>query len=784
MVDTYDYYLKIINQCLKESEPTIDLYFYFCLTDRSLKSMYRKMFEEITGSEKQASEIIAKILEKDNTIANRLNEKQKDLAFTMLKGFSNHLLLQSMFCEDDIILASLISAYQYPYNILHSELVQRGININKVLNYVTNILKDAYEFDMSKFYVFPAREIFEQSQISHTRKDLDELFNCKEQIENDIRKDVQKAREQVSQILSDVGIAPNSKINVVGLGGAKKTNPEDLTYEDIEPYCAILNDEVKKDKVSINFRDDEIRMIEQSLCRKNKSNVALVGEPGTGKTAIVKAFADKINKSNKSYLYNGYKIYALDHCALQAGASFRGEIENRVRDIVTFIKNDPKAILFIDEMHQISNGDKQASSVSDLLKPDLASGKLKVIGATTLDEYTTDIEKDKALNRRFVKVMVDEPDEQTTVKILNKTISLYEKFYDVKFPKDILEYIVKITNKFIFNRYQPDKSFDLIDSVGASFKIANKHDVVTIDDINNEFIKISGITLDQLKSFNEETFIANMKKKVFNQDEALQTIADALILSNSGLPTNSALSLTGLLSGPTNSGKSYIPKILAETLKIPLLRYDMCEYTESHLVHKLFGAPPGYVGHDKANGGAILLTDVDKNPRCVLLFDNIEKAHKSLLDHLAKILETGTMTTPNGKIVSFKNVIMIFTSKTDKKSNTIGFSNNEQVNNKSKLPLEVKKFIDFECELKSIKDLNSVVDMKLNDLVTFIKSKGIKFTIAKDVVPTILKVSDNDINKIDQCINKDIKLKLAKKLLTFEGKSLKLLVADKSFSIM
>lgn len=781
MIDTYDYYLKIINQCLKESDPTIDLYFYFCLKDRSLKGMYRKMFEELTGSEKTASEIIAKILEKDNTIANRLNEKQKNLAFTMLKGFSNHLLLQAMFTQDDIILASLVSAYQYPYNILHSELVQRGININKILSYVTEILKDAYEDDLSSFYVFPAREIFEQSQISCSRKDLDELFNCKEKIESDIKLDVQKARNQVSQMLSEAGIN-TSKINILNTN--KKTDPEKLTYEDIQPYCSILNEEVKKDKVSINFRDDEIRMIEQSLCRKNKSNVALVGEPGTGKTAIVKAFADKINKSNKSYLYNGYKIYALDHCSLQAGASFRGEIENRVRDIITFIKNDPKAILFIDEMHQISNGDKQTSSVSDLLKPDLASGKLKVIGATTLDEYTTDIEKDKALNRRFVKVMVDEPDEQTTVKILIKTISLYEKFYDVKFTKEILEYIVKITNKFIFNKYQPDKSFDLIDSVGASFKIANKHNAVTVDDVNNEFIKISGITLDQLKSFNEEEFIDIMKMKVFNQDEALQTIADALILSNSGLPTNSALSLTGLLTGPTNSGKSYIPKILAEALKIPLLRYDMCEYTESHLVHKLFGAPPGYVGHDKANGGAILLTDVDKNPRCVLLFDNIEKAHKSLLDHLAKILETGTMTTPNGKIVSFKNVIMIFTSKTDKKSNVIGFSSKEQANNKSKLPLEIKKFIDFECELKTIKDLNSVVDMKLNDLISFTKSKGIKFTITKDVIPAILKISENDINKIDQCINKDIKLKLAKKLLSFKGKVLKLQVADKSFSIM
>lgn len=778
MTDTYDYYLRIINQVVKEKDPSIDSYFYFCLKDRTLKSMYRKIFEELTGSEKIANEIFNKILSRDNTITNRLNEQQKNLAYTMLKGFSNHLIVQTMFVQDDILLASLISAYQYPYNILHSELIQRGVNINKILSYVTGILKDAYEDDLSSFYVFPAKEIFEKSEISINRKDITELLNYREKIESDALSEIQRNRNQVAEILSNHGLIPkNLTLN-------KKPDNDQLTYEDIKPYCAILNDEVKKDKVSINFRDDEIRMIEQSLCRKNKSNVALVGEPGTGKTAIVKAFADKINKSNKNYLYNGYKIYALDHCALQAGASFRGEIENRVKDVISFIKKDPKAILFIDEMHQISNNDKQSSSISDLLKPDLASGKLKVIGATTLDEYTTDIEKDKALNRRFVKVMVDEPDEQTTVKILQKTINLYEKFYDVKFTKKVLEHIVRITNKFIFNKYQPDKSFDLIDSIGASFKISNKKETVTIDDINNEFVKISGITIDQLKSFNEETFIASMKQKIFNQDEAIQIISDALILSNSGLPTNSALSLTGLIIGPSNSGKSYIPKILAETLKIPLLRYDMCEYTESHVVHKLFGAPPGYVGHDKANGGALLLTDVDKNPHCVLLFDSIEKAHKSLLDHLAKILETGTMNTPNGKTVSFKNVIMIFTSKSDKSYNTIGFNNKDQTNSKSKLPLELKKFIDFECNLKPVKSLDSIIQLKLNDLISFTKSKGIRFTITKDVIPLIIKTSDNDINKVNECINKDIKLKLAKKLLTFEGKSLKLQVADESFDIV
>jgi len=453
--------------------------------------------------------------------------------------------------------------------------------------------------------------------------------------------------------------------------------------EALTAYCVDLNAKAEQGKIDpLIGRDAEIERTIQILCRRSKNNPLYVGDPGVGKTAIAEGLARRIVKGEVPEVLKGATIFSLDMGTLLAGTRYRGDFEERLKAVVTELENFDGAILFIDEIHTVigagatSGGSMDASN---LLKPALASGSLRCIGSTTYKEFRNHFEKDRALVRRFQKIDVNEPSVEDSIKILNGIKTYYESHHHVKYTADAIKAAVELAAKYITDRKLPDKAIDVIDEVGAARMLlpeSKRRKTVTVKDIEDVVAKIARIPPKSV-STNDMEALRNLERDlktlVFGQDQAIEALASAIKLARAGLRDPEKPIGSYLFSGPTGVGKTEVARQLSKIMGIELTRFDMSEYMERHSVSRLIGAPPGYVGFDQ---GGLLTDAVDQHPHCVLLLDEIEKAHPDLFNILLQVMDHGRLTDHNGKNVDFRNVILIMTTNAgaaDLAKEAIGF---------------------------------------------------------------------------------------------------------------
>ncbi len=524
-------------------------------------------------------------------------------------------------------------------------------------------------------------------------------------------------------------------------------------------------------------RDDEINRVLEVLNRRKKNNPILVGEPGVGKTAIVEGFAKNIAYGKIPNMPKDTAIYSLDVGGLIAGTKYRGEFEKRLKLIIKDIKTKKNSMLFIDEIHTIvgagavSNG---ALDASNILKPMLSSGDIKCIGATTYSEYRNSFEKDKALSRRFSKIDIDEPSVEEAIKIIAKVAKDYEKFHKVKFDNDSLTQAVKLSKRYITDKFLPDSAIDVIDETASLCKL-KKTFKITKSNIEKTVAKIANIP-EQTATKSQKIVLKNLEKNlsktIFGQDEAVDKITKAIYINKSGLSLPDKPIASFLFAGPTGVGKTQLAKELANSLGIYFARFDMSEYKELHTTSKLIGAPAGYVGYE--NGGLLTKT-IKKHPHCVLLLDEIEKAHKDIMSILLQIMDDATLTDNNGDKISFENVILILSSNLgEKESSVMGFEKDEQLNTDK----AIKEFFSDEFINRldgtivfnqlNKKEISKIVKKFLDELNLQLKNKKINIKFSKKSIENLIKIGFDKqygARPLHRAITKYIKTPLTKHML-------------------
>ncbi len=453
----------------------------------------------------------------------------------------------------------------------------------------------------------------------------------------------------------------------------------------LKQFCVDLNEKAKKGKVDpLIGRGPEVDRTVQILCRRSKNNPLYVGDPGVGKTAIAEGLARKIVEGDVPEVLLPAVIYSLDMGALLAGTRYRGDFEERLKAVVTELEKMPDAILFIDEIHTVIGAGATsggAMDASNLLKPALSGGTIRCIGSTTYKEFRNHFEKDRALLRRFQKIDVNEPSIEDTIKILAGLRSAFEDHHSVKYTPDAIKSAVELSARYINDRKLPDKAIDVIDEVGAMQMLvppSKRKKTITAKEIEAVIATMArippkSVSTDDKKQL--ETLETDLKRVVFGQNAAIEKLSSAIKLARAGLREPEKPIGNYLFSGPTGVGKTEVAKQLSTILGIPLQRFDMSEYMERHSVSRLIGAPPGYVGFDQ---GGLLTDAVDQNPHCVLLLDEIEKAHPDLFNILLQVMDNGRLTDQHGKTVDFRNVILIMTTNAgaaDMARETVGFGN-------------------------------------------------------------------------------------------------------------
>nr|WP_174820062.1 ATP-dependent Clp protease ATP-binding subunit ClpA [Ruegeria arenilitoris] len=434
-------------------------------------------------------------------------------------------------------------------------------------------------------------------------------------------------------------------------------------------YCVDLNAKSRAGDVDpLIGRADEVERCIQVLCRRRKNNPLLVGDPGVGKTAIAEGLAYKIVQGDAPDVLANTTIYSLDMGALLAGTRYRGDFEERLKAVVTELEDHPDAVLFIDEIHTVIGAGATsggAMDASNLLKPALQGGKLRTMGSTTYKEFRQHFEKDRALSRRFQKIDVNEPSVEDSVKILRGLKPYFEEHHDIKYTADAIKTAVELSARYINDRKLPDKAIDVIDEAGAAQHLvaeSKRRKTIGVKEIEAVVAKIARIPPKNVTKDDAEVLkdLENsLKRVVFGQDQAIEALSSAIKLARAGLREPEKPIGNYLFAGPTGVGKTEVAKQLADTLGVELLRFDMSEYMEKHAVSRLIGAPPGYVGFDQ---GGLLTDGVDQHPHCVLLLDEIEKAHPDVFNILLQVMDHGELTDHNGRTVNFRNVVLIMTS--------------------------------------------------------------------------------------------------------------------------
>jgi ATP-dependent Clp protease ATP-binding subunit ClpA len=569
--------------------------------------------------------------------------------------------------------------------------------------------------------------------------------------------------EQESQavyILKKADVTRLDVVNFISHGVSKADDDEPVNPEASEEgeageesgsalskYATDLNRYAKDGKIDpLIGRDSEVERTIQILCRRRKNNPLLVGEAGVGKTAIAEGLAYRIVNDDVPEVIAESTVYSLDLGGLLAGTKYRGDFEKRLKAILKELGKDKNAILFIDEIHTIIGAGAASGGVMDasnLLKPKLSSGELRCIGSTTYQEYQGIFEKDRALARRFQKVDVTEPSVSDTTKILLGLKSRYEEHHNVRFTQKAIQAAAELSAKYINERHLPDKAIDVMDEAGASQRLlppSKRKKTIGVGDIEQIIAKMARIPEKSVSASDKEVLKnlgRNLKMVVFGQDKAIETLNDAILLSRSGLGTETKPIGSFLFAGPTGVGKTEVTQQLAKIMGVELVRFDMSEYMERHAVSRLIGAPPGYVGFDQ---GGLLTDAVIKNPYSVVLLDEIEKAHSDIYNILLQVMDHGTLTDNNGRKVDFRNVVLVMTTnagvqETVRKS--IGF---KQQDHSHDAMSEINKVFtpEFRNRLDGIIWFNhldsevilQVVDKFIIELQAQLDAKGVSFEVS------------------------------------------------------
>ena len=581
-------------------------------------------------------------------------------------------------------------------------------------------------------------------------------------------------------------------INYIQKEYAKEEEIEEGTPTNVNPqlermlnqFCVNLSARAKSKKIDpVIGREKEIEEVQLVLARRNKANVILIGDPGVGKTAIAEGLARKIYEGAVPKFIQDHTVYSLDISALLAGSKYRGDFEERLKMVLGALEKKKNCILFIDEAHMM-NGAGSASGgsndMANMLKPALSKGTIKVVASTTWEEFRKHFEKDRALMRRFQRVTVDEPDESTAIKILKGLRKYYEKHHGVKITNQALTDAVTYSVKYMTDKKLPDKAIDLIDCACARFKIKDEENgVVDHDEILFEVAKIANLPLEQINS-KEGSNLAGLEKgmrnKVFGQEKAIETLLDKIFIAQAGLKAFNKPVGSFLFVGPTGVGKTEVAKQLASNMGIKMIRFDMSEFQEKHSVAKFIGAPPGYVGFED-NAGQ-LITGLQETPNCVLLLDEVEKAHPDVLTVLLQLMDNGFITGSNGKKADGRNAIIIMTSNlgaADAEKNGVGFGSLERDGDPKDA---VNKFFapEFRNRLDGIikfgkldqTSMIKVVKKFVDDLNALVKDKNIHVKPNAEAVEYLIKKgfdSKMGARPLQRTIDDMIKKPLSKEIL-------------------
>jgi ATP-dependent Clp protease ATP-binding subunit ClpA len=515
----------------------------------------------------------------------------------------------------------------------------------------------------------------------------------------------------------------------------------------LELYTVNLNIEAQKGKTDpLIGREKEIERAAQILCRRRKNNPLLVGDPGVGKTSIAEGLAWLIVNGKAPKPLADAEVYSLDIGSLVAGTKYRGDFEKRLKQLLNALKKKPEAVLFIDEIHMIIGAGSSMGSTMDasnLIKPALANGSLRCIGSTTFQEYRQVFEKDHALSRRFQKIDVNEPSVSETIDILRGLQSKFEDFHHVKYDDQAIVSAVELSAKYINDRFLPDKAIDVIDEAGAQrrLKAEQENTLITVENIEDIVSKIARIPAKTVSKDDKsvlENLERDLKRVVFGQDEAIVALSSAIKLSRAGLKSPDKPVGSFVFAGPTGVGKTEVTKQLAKLLGVELVRFDMSEYMERHAVSRLIGAPPGYVGFDQ---GGLLTDAIHKNPHCVLLLDEIEKAHPDVFNLLLQIMDHGSLTDNNGRKSDFRNVVLVLTTNIGAESisrTSIGFmeqdnSNDNQEAMKKAFSPEFRNRLDSVIQFQALPTtvIENVVDKFLTELQAQLDEKKVVLDVHK-----------------------------------------------------
>ena len=588
--------------------------------------------------------------------------------------------------------------------------------------------------------------------------------------------------------ISKVSDEPNSSDPGAAEGGGGEEDSvgsEMPNKSPLEAYASNLNEQAVLGRIDpLVGREEEVLRTVQILCRRRKNNPLLVGEPGVGKTAIAEGLAKLLVEDKVPEAIADSTVYALDLGALLAGTKYRGDFEKRFKVLLAELQKKEGAILFIDEIHTIIGAGAASGGVMDaynLLKPLLASGDIKCIGSTTFAEYRGIFEKDRALARRFQKIDVDEPSVDETYQILKGLKSRFESHHSIRFTDKALQAAAELANKYINDRHLPDKAIDVIDEAGAFQRlqpVSKRKKIVSVGDIESIVAKIARVPTKSV-SASDKALLQNLERDlkltVFGQDKAIDEITYAIKMSRAGLGSPDRPVGSFLLAGPTGVGKTEVTRQLAQLMGIELIRFDMSEYMERHTVSRLIGAPPGYVGYDQ---GGLLTEAVTKNPYCVLLLDEIEKAHPEVFNLLLQVMDHGTLTDNNGRKADFRNVVLIMTTNAGAEEmgrSSMGFV--EQDHSSDGLEHIKKLFTpEFRNRLDAIVQfapldrevILGVVDKFLVELQTQLDEKSVSLHVADDVRNWLAEKGYDEkmgARPMARVIKEHIKKPLAEKIL-------------------
>ena len=572
-------------------------------------------------------------------------------------------------------------------------------------------------------------------------------------------------------------------------GGEQKLRPNQADRI-LKSYCENLNQKYFDKQIDpVIGREQETDDLKQILARRNKNNVLIVGDPGVGKTAVVEGLARRIakNKDDIPEYLKDHIVWSLDVNSLIAGSKFRGDFEERLKLIVNALDQKGKSILFIDEAHMIvgagATGQGNSMDMANMLKPALLKGTIKVVASTTWEEYRKYFEKDRALMRRFQRLQVGEPSKETSIKILKGVKQYYEKHHGCTITDEACEDAVDYSMKFIADKKLPDKAIDVIDVACARLRLNGVKDgKIDHEEIIHEISVMTGISIEQLsqkQTSSLKTLEEKMKLQVYGQDKAINTITDKILVARAGLKSLTKPVGSFLFLGPTGCGKTETARTLAKTLGVELIRFDMSEYQEKHSISKLIGSPPGYVGYEDSNmGGGMFINEVEKNPHAVVLFDEIEKAHRDVSNMLLQVMDYGTVTGSNGKKADCRNITLIMTSNLgaeESERNNIGFGKSEREGEDDKalkkfFPPEFRNRLDAVIKFDKLnkKTMISIVKKFLQELNTMTMEKDVEVNATDEAIEFLMSKGFDDklgARPLQRVIDDEIKKPLSRMIL-------------------